>query len=124
MLCVCATGSLITGSKNTSNYIRISATFKHDAMRWSPRLEDACRILSAAERSEADKLLVVLVRSSRILLEASEIALQSSDDPMLCMQASLAIRPLKSSLDLLKGSLTESQLRHGKYVRLRRYAMY
>jgi hypothetical protein len=87
-------------------------------MRWSPHLEDACRILSAIDRSEADKVLVILARLARILLEASEIALQSSNDQMLYMQATLAIRPLKSSLDLLKGSLTGAQLRHGKYTQV------
>jgi hypothetical protein len=87
-------------------------------MRWSPRLEDACRILSAADRSEGDRILVVLTRIARILLDASETAREASDDPTLAMQIAVAIRPLKSSLDLLKSTLTEEQLRHSKYSHL------
>jgi hypothetical protein len=83
-------------------------------MRWSPQLEDACSILSAVGRSDDDKVLVVLTRLARILLDTSETALQVNDDPLLHMQASLSIRPLKSSLDLLKATLTEAQLRHSK----------
>jgi hypothetical protein len=85
-------------------------------MRWSPQLENACSILSAIGRSEEDKVLVVLARLARILLDASETALQACDDPLLHMQASLAIRPLKTSLDILKATFSEAQLRHSKSV--------
>ncbi|CAO2654662.1 Nn.00g113950.m01.CDS01 [Neocucurbitaria sp. VM-36] len=94
----------------------ISTIFRYDLAPWSYPIEEACDKLAKDEEAEGDRILIDAARISRITLNAAEVARRASDDPRLAEHVTLAIGPLKSSLDSLMNTLTAESLKHNTII--------
>ncbi|KAF2829542.1 hypothetical protein CC86DRAFT_287082 [Ophiobolus disseminans] len=92
--------------------VMIGATFPYEMMQWSPQLEIDCDQLVSEKESEGDSLLVSLARISRICHQAAEVSRHLSNNSSSGTHTALHIAPLIASLDRLRSTFSEDQLRH------------
>lgn len=81
---------------------------------WSPQLEENCAKLAQAKETEGDKMLIAIVRISRICLQATEVHRYLADNSG--GHVSMHIEPLKDKLELFKGTLSDAQRSHSKQL--------
>jgi len=85
-------------------------SIKTEPMKWSPQLNKACEQLSANTDIKGDAVLVALARMSRVAVDAYSIIQQIADDQVSAQQALPHIRVLRTMLDQVKSTLTQTQL--------------
>jgi hypothetical protein len=89
-------------------------TFKSDMMAWSPQLEENCAKLAAEAETEADKVLIAMVRISRICVRATAVQRFLFDESETGRHVTMHIASLKTSLETLSSTLSESEKCHGE----------
>jgi hypothetical protein len=87
---------------------------KYDYTSWSPQLEEDCVKLTSEGEAEGDAILVAMARVSRLLVQTAELDRHLHDYPESCRHVSLHIGPLKSSLDVIRGALSDQQRQHSE----------
>jgi hypothetical protein len=92
----------------------ISMSHKSDVMYWSTQLEEDCIKLATDAETEGDRILVAMVRISRLCHQATDVHrhLLDNDSP----HATVHIGPLMTALDGIKNQLSLEQKEHGAPV--------
>jgi hypothetical protein len=92
----------------------VSTTLNYDIMPWSSQLEDDCDSLASQSETEGDAILIALVQISRIGMHAAEANQSIYDKYENCKLATLYVAQLKSSLYLIRSTLSVQQTQHSK----------
>lgn len=85
---------------------------KSEPMRWSSLIARACDRLSKNVDNKGDMVLVAMARISRVSVEAYNTLQSLQDDLDSAPHAIHQIKALRIMLDVVKGGLTQEQLRN------------